>query len=209
VLSKDEVALAELKKKFDVERAGLEVALLNATDEETKARIRSQLQILDDSTKGAAATLANLNSQLAAAKATDDLRTAFDKAAAAAQLAADSLASMKFGSPAAAYVEGKLGFDPTYGAAAAQAEAQKQAEQSPTGSQVPGTNNQQVAPEVFSSQTTAIQGVIAGLGFDPTYGRGVNITVQSLDPSNAAIVVQNALQELNRYGSSTTFAGAI
>jgi hypothetical protein len=38
----------ELKKKFDLERIGLTAALNNATDEETKLRLRAQLAILDN-----------------------------------------------------------------------------------------------------------------------------------------------------------------
>ena len=38
----------ELKKKFDLERIGINAALNNATDEETKLRLKSQLAILDN-----------------------------------------------------------------------------------------------------------------------------------------------------------------
>lgn len=44
---KAKLALAELSKKFDTERIGLNVALNNATDEETKLRIKAQLALLD------------------------------------------------------------------------------------------------------------------------------------------------------------------
>jgi len=38
----------ELRKKFDLERIGINAALNNATDEETKLRLKSQLAILDN-----------------------------------------------------------------------------------------------------------------------------------------------------------------
>jgi len=54
-MKKDQAALDELKKKFDLERIGLNVALNQATDEETKARIRAQIAILDETGKTAQA----------------------------------------------------------------------------------------------------------------------------------------------------------
>ena len=47
-LTADQQALEELKKKFDVERVGLYAALNNATDEETKQRVRSLIAIHDN-----------------------------------------------------------------------------------------------------------------------------------------------------------------
>jgi hypothetical protein len=50
VLTADQQALEELKKKFDVERIGLFAALNNATDEETKMRLMSLIAIKDNDT---------------------------------------------------------------------------------------------------------------------------------------------------------------
>ena len=47
-LTADQQALEELKKKFDVERIGLFAALNQATDEETKMRLRSLIAIHDN-----------------------------------------------------------------------------------------------------------------------------------------------------------------
>jgi hypothetical protein len=47
-LTADQQALEELKKKFDVERIGLYAALNNATDEETKLRLKSLIAIHDN-----------------------------------------------------------------------------------------------------------------------------------------------------------------
>lgn len=50
----------ELKKKFDVERIGINAALNSATDEETKLRLKSQLAILDNNEALAKKLLAEL-----------------------------------------------------------------------------------------------------------------------------------------------------
>jgi hypothetical protein len=48
VLTADQQALEELKKKFDVERIGLFTALNNATDQETQMRLKSLIAIKDN-----------------------------------------------------------------------------------------------------------------------------------------------------------------
>ena len=50
VLTADQQALEELKKKFDVERIGLFAALNQATDEETRMRLKSLIAIYDNDT---------------------------------------------------------------------------------------------------------------------------------------------------------------
>jgi hypothetical protein len=63
----------KLKEKFDVERIGLMAALNNATDEETKLRIKAQIAILDNNE----ALAKKYNAELEAAKAANDLASAF------------------------------------------------------------------------------------------------------------------------------------
>jgi hypothetical protein len=168
--TKDEAALAELRKKFDVERAGLMVALANATDEETKARIRAQLQILDDQAKGSKAVLDNVNSQLAAAKATDLLRASSDAAASALATMARQV------SPYTA-IPGYLG--------------------------IPTTNASSVPiPTSTFSPTGGNDTGVSG-------GGNVTINLQSLDPSNALQVIQDGIQQLNRYGMNLAYAGSL
>jgi len=65
----------ELKKKFDLERIGLTAALNNATDEETKLRLRAQLAILDNNDALAKKILAEME----AAEALRKLKDAADK----------------------------------------------------------------------------------------------------------------------------------
>jgi hypothetical protein len=67
----------ELKKKFDLERIGINAALNNATDEETKLRLKAQLAILDNNEALAKKLLAEMNG----VKAVDELATAMNNAA--------------------------------------------------------------------------------------------------------------------------------
>jgi len=64
-------AVDQLKEKFDLERIGLNVALNEATDAETKLRLRAQLAILDNNEALAKKYLAEMNAAEAAKKFTD------------------------------------------------------------------------------------------------------------------------------------------
>jgi hypothetical protein len=77
--SKAKSEVDKLKDKFDLERIGLMVALNQATDEETKLRIRAQLAILDNNE----ALAKKYNAELNAKTATDLLASATYQAAAA------------------------------------------------------------------------------------------------------------------------------
>ena len=65
VLTADQQALEELKKKFDVERIGLFSALNQATDEETRLRLKSLIAIYDND----AALALKIKAELEAAEA--------------------------------------------------------------------------------------------------------------------------------------------
>lgn len=88
-MKKDQAALDALKAKFDLERIGLNAALVNATDEETKARIRAQIAILDETGKTAQsandalvkAQAAKLEAELKAGAALEYLATSAGMAA--------------------------------------------------------------------------------------------------------------------------------
>jgi len=73
---KAKTALDELAAKFDVERIGFAKALNEATDEETKLRIKSQIAILDNNEALAKKILA----ELAAAEAAKKLAATYDQA---------------------------------------------------------------------------------------------------------------------------------
>jgi hypothetical protein len=69
----------KLKDKFDLERIGLTLALNQATDEETKLRLKAQLAILDNNE----ALAKKLNAELGAKASIDALATAAGMAASA------------------------------------------------------------------------------------------------------------------------------
>jgi hypothetical protein len=80
--NKTKSEIDKLKDKFDLERIGLTVALNNATDEETKLRIRAQLAILDNNEALAKKILAEMAAAEAAKKLGDaaaQLEAAFRK----------------------------------------------------------------------------------------------------------------------------------
>jgi len=66
----------ELRKKFDLERIGINAALNNATDEETKLRLKSQLAILDNNEALAKKLLAELEAAEALKKLAEQARLA-------------------------------------------------------------------------------------------------------------------------------------
>jgi hypothetical protein len=76
---KAKTELDKLKDKFDVERIGLTLALNQATDEETKLRLKAQLAILDNNE----ALAKKLNAELGAKASIDALATAAGMAASA------------------------------------------------------------------------------------------------------------------------------
>jgi hypothetical protein len=75
-LLKKKTAVDELRDKFDIERIGLNLALNESVDSETKLRIRAQLAILDNNEALAKKILAEME----AAKAAQELTEAFRKA---------------------------------------------------------------------------------------------------------------------------------
>ena len=70
---KAKTAVDQLKDKFDIERIGLTKALNEATDAETKLRLRAQLAILDNNEALAKKLLAEMEGK----KATEELTTQF------------------------------------------------------------------------------------------------------------------------------------
>ena len=66
----------ELKKKFDLERIGINAALNSATDEETKLRLKAQLAILDNNEALAKKLLAEMEAAEALKKLAEQARLA-------------------------------------------------------------------------------------------------------------------------------------
>ena len=74
VLTGDQLALEELKKKFDVERIGLFAALNQATDDETRMRLKSLIAIYDNDAALAGKIKAEEEAAKAAALLAESLR---------------------------------------------------------------------------------------------------------------------------------------
>jgi len=182
-LTGDQLALQELEKKFDVERVGLFAALNQATDEETKMRLRSLIAIKDND----AALAGKIKAELEATRAVDFLssalfrlsaefdmeraRMAFGKAEVAGKAAAMSGAGMSGISPIAssqAALDAALKLYPDFGT------------------------------EMDAARSAAARGQT-----------NITINATGIGDQQIASVVQNAIQDLNRYGNSTTYAGAI
>jgi hypothetical protein len=183
--------LEALKKKFDVDRINLETALANSKDEAEKARIRSLLTIMDEDANGAAKRLAELDKSNS-----DKMRQEYLAAislgnlAEAARLAALGVAGLTLGGAPI------LGF-----------QQRAISEQ--------GIADPLLAEAVFIEAERAQREAEAALDRSTAranYAETVNnITINTPIGSEEYLTeaMQRALQKLNRYGDSTTFAGAL
>ena len=86
-LLKGKTAVDQLKDKFDVDRVGLQAALAQATDEETKLRLKALIAIQDNDEAAAKLILAQMN----AAESVKKLTTEFDGAGLAVKYFKDYL----------------------------------------------------------------------------------------------------------------------
>ncbi len=189
-LTGDQLALLELEKKFDVERIGLFAAMNQATDGETKMRLLSLIAIHDQN--------AALAGQIKKQEETTDAMEAFRQAILATIRALlDKIALEQ------AKLFDLLGITPT-----------------PTTTAAALSFNAGTA-RLGESAGNAAAGLpatgLSSMGFGDSHLSALarqsvnNITINAtgIGDQQIASVVQNAIQNLNRYGSSTTFAGAI
>ena len=190
----EEKNLTELKKKFDIDRINLETALANSTDEGEKARIRSLLTIMDEDAKAAGKRLAELDKanairlqkELDATKSLNDL-------AFAARLAAAGIAAigLRGGIPGSTQVyPGDFGVGGVVGG-----EIDPDISNYPSSGMIPGST--QVYPGDFGDGGAA--GSTTNIVFNNPVGTDQFFTD----------AVTRAIQQANRYGNSTTYAGAI
>jgi hypothetical protein len=182
VLSGDELALKELEKKFDVERIGLYAALNQSTEGETRLRLLSLIAIHDQN--------AAMAGMIKKANEAENAFAAFIEA-----LRATIRGMLDAVAKPVAALQAQVGVTPT-----------------PQGFQAftpsPG------GYEGFGSGTTNLgQNNYGGLAGAGMYGGGGSptyiINASGIGDQQIASVVQGAIQDLNRYGSSTTYAGAI
>jgi len=212
---KKQAELDALKKKFDVDRINLETALANSKDEAEKARIRSLLTIMDEDANAAAkrmgeldkANEARLNQEYLAAISLGNL-------ADAAKFAAMGVREIKIaGIPISQYETYK---DNPIFQKAAEIEAQSvannaaaaaaEAEAAAAAAEVIASNSEATLAEymaTISSLRVALPGNSSG-----TIN---NITINTPVGSEEALTeaVQKAIQQLNRFGYSQTYAGAL
>ena len=194
-MKKDQAALDELKKKFDLERIGLNVALNQATDEETKARIKAQIAILDETGKTAQAA----NDALVKAQA-DKLEQEKNAAQALSDLATSAglagIALLKYGTgiPGVTFNPNQ-NKDRNYDQNFPTNIPPKMPDGSPI--LIPGVDyNPNQQPDRNVDQKAAIS-VVVNTG--PTLA----------DENTIVDAVQMALNEISRRGNLTTYAGAL
>lgn len=194
VLTADQQALEELKKKFDVERIGLFAALNQATDNETKMRLLSLIAIHDQDTALAGMVKKSSEAELALAAFKDMILA--NVAALKAMVDAQLLKlKAEFGTTKPSLSDASAAVIYPFNAGSAR---------------------------MGESLGNAAAGLTANslsgsMGFGDSHLSALarqsinNITINAsgIGDQQIASVVQNAIQDLNRYGSSTTYAGAI
>jgi hypothetical protein len=183
-LTGDQLALLELEKKFDVERIGLYAALNQSTDSETKMRLLSLIAIHDQN--------AAMAGMIKKANEAENAFAAFIEALRAT-------------------IRGMLD-----AVAKPVMALQNQIEVAPTPQGFEAFTPSPGGYEGFGSGMSDLglgnYGGLAGAGMYGGGGAAVinyNINASGIGDQQIASVVQNAIQDLNRYGSSTTYAGAI
>jgi hypothetical protein len=180
-LTGDELALKELEKKFDVERIGLYTALNQTTDSETKMRLLSLVAIHDQNT-----AMAGLIKK--ANETGDAFGSLIEAIRASIRAMLDKVAT----------------------------EVKQLQTLTTTGANTPIEQQRAIIREKLNLAMPDISALQNNLrlnagsintagGGSPTY----IINAQGIGDQQIASVVQGAIQDLNRYGNSTTYAGAI
>lgn len=188
---KKQAELDALKKKFDVDRINLQTALANSTDEAEKARIRSLLTIMDEDASAAARRMAELDKTNADKMRSEYLAAvSLNNLAEAAKFAAMGVKGLTLGgAPVSTFLETAI---------------------SPS-----GIANEALATAVSIEADLALLEALASVerargtvGYSDTVN---NFTINTPLGTEEALTeaMQRALQKLNRYGDSTTFAGAL
>ena len=222
-MKKDQAALDALKAKFDIERISLNAALNQATDEETKARIRAQIAILDETGKTAqAANDALVKAQ--AEKIAQEVKAGEALAYLATSAGYASTGIIKWLS-ALEYTKERFGNAGATMPFAGGPAAVKPDNSGAIGSAGAGTTTdaQKWSQEIFKGGTNieAIPIPVYGAGSGGGAGQGegqvpaaafnvvVNTGPSLVDENTIVDAVQNALNEIARRGYLTTYAGAL
>jgi multidrug efflux pump subunit AcrA (membrane-fusion protein) len=189
---KKEAELDALKKKFDVDRINLETALANSKDEAEKARIRSLLTIMDEDANSAAKRMAELDTANAA-KMKAELTAAESLRYLAEQAARAALGLASIGNPGGNYNYTAAAPSFVYGAGSVP--------DLPGLSNMPEAGNPQGIYDYSASNPS--------FTYSPPQVNNITINTPVGTEDYLTEAMQRALQKLNRYGDSTTFAGAL
>ncbi len=180
-LTADQIALQELEKKFDVDRINLYTALNESADSEIKMRLLSKIAIYDQN-EAMAGMIKKAN------EAKDAFAALIDALRASVRATMDRIA----------------------------AELAQLQKLTTTGANTPIEQQRAVIREKLNLAMPDISALQNNLRLNagsfstasnasPTY----IINAQGIGDQQIASVVQGAIQDLNRYGNSTTYAGAI
>ena len=181
-LTGDELALKELEKKFDVERIGLYTALNQTTDSETKMRLLSLVAIHDQNAAMAGLIKKANETEDAFGSLLEALRVTISKMYQSILPEITKLQAATLGPNTPI-------------------EQQRAIVNEKLRLAMPDITALQNRVAQFSGASINT----ASTGGSPTY----IINAQGIGDQQIASVVQGAIQDLNRYGSSTTYAGAI
>jgi hypothetical protein len=189
---KKQAELDELKKKFDVDRINLETALANSKDEAEKARIRSLLTIMDEDANSAAKRMSELDTANAA-KMKAELTAAESLRYLAEQAARAGAGLASIGNPGGNYNYTAAAPSFVYGAGSVP--------DLPGLSNMPEAGNPQGIYDYSASSPS--------FTYSPPQVNNITINTPVGTEDYLTEAMQRALQKLNRYGDSTTFAGAL
>jgi hypothetical protein len=185
----------ELKKKFDLERIGLTAALNQATDDETRIRLKAQLAILDNNEALAKKLLAEL-------EAIDALKRLADAANQFKALGLTLQESMALAAMSARY----------------QAQADAIAGRNGAGSAAPQMSNdpydilvRQLAPELNTSYGLSAQEAISLATSSARYQAQADAITLRIDASGDKMsqAIAESIQQATRNGFSTSAAGQL
>jgi uncharacterized protein YcfJ len=210
---KKQAELDALKKNFDVDRINLETALLNSKDDAEKARIRSLLTIMDEDENAASRRLAELDTANKKKMDAEYLAAiSLGNLAEAAKLAAMGVSGLTIGG-VPAHLFSQVAADPARSEALAtavliEAEAALAAAEAALKRSTDAAEGDAAAMALLNPPTN--YGYTAE---NPsfTYSPPINITFNDAIGTQEYFTesVKRAFQQLNRYGDSTTYAGAI
>ena len=189
---KKQAELDELKKKFDVDRINLETALANSKDEAEKARIRSLLTIMDEDANSAAKRMSELDTANAA-KMKAELTAAESLRYLAEQAARAGSGLSSIGNPGGNYNYTAAAPSFVYGAGSVP--------------DLPGLSNMPEAGNpngIYDYSASS-----PSFTYSPPQVNNITINTPVGTEDYLTEAMQRALQKLNRYGDSTTFAGAL